>query len=97
VESHLTRELAICGGTSGLDGFELNAMRPIIISNFLRAARALSDVCDKFPRFSTEGTRLSHQRITDMLGCSLMIVSALSTITGYDNCPPSPTMQVPRI
>ena len=31
--------------------FELNAMRPIIINNFLHSATILADGCDKFPLF----------------------------------------------
>jgi fumarate hydratase, class II len=64
--------------------FELNAMRPIIINNFLHAARVLGDACDKFRRFSVEGTRLNRQRIAEMLGRSLMLVTALSPVIGYD-------------
>jgi fumarate hydratase, class II len=51
--------------------FELNAMRPIIINNFLHSARVLGDACDKLRRFSVEGTRLNRQHIDDMLGRSL--------------------------
>ncbi|SEE75759.1 fumarase, class II [Rhizobiales bacterium GAS191] len=64
--------------------FELNAMRPIIINNFLHCARVLGDACDKFRRFSVEGTRLNRQRIDEMLGRSLMLVTALSPVIGYD-------------
>jgi fumarate hydratase, class II len=64
--------------------FELNAMRPIIINNFLHSARVLGDACDKFRRFSVEGTGLNRQRIDEMLGRSLMLVTALSPVIGYD-------------
>src|SRR5712675_434017 len=64
--------------------FELNAMRPIIINNFLHSARVLGDACEKFRRFSVEGTRLNRQRIDEMLGRSLMLVTALSPVIGYD-------------
>src|ERR1700680_408365 len=64
--------------------FELNAMRPIIINNFLHSARVLGDACDKFRRFSVEGTRLNHRHISEMLGRSLMLVTALSPVIGYD-------------
>src|SRR3984957_7811924 len=36
--------------------FELNAMRPIIINNFLHSARILADGCEKFLVYSVEGT-----------------------------------------
>ena len=64
--------------------FELNAMRPIIINNFLHSARLLGDACDKFRRFSVEGTRLNRERIGEMLGRSLMLVTALAPAIGYD-------------
>ena len=64
--------------------FELNAMRPIIINNFLHSARVLGDACDTFRRFSVEGTRLNRQHIDAMLGRSLMLVTALSPVIGYD-------------
>ena len=64
--------------------FELNAMRPIIISNFLHSARILADACEKLRRFSVEGTRLNRRRIDDLVGRSLMLVTALSPVIGYD-------------
>jgi fumarate hydratase class II len=64
--------------------FELNAMRPIIINNFLHSARVLGDACDKFRRYSVEGTELNRRRIDEMLGRSLMLVTALSPVIGYD-------------
>jgi len=64
--------------------FELNAMRPIIINNFLHSARVLGDACDTFRRFSVEGTRLNQAHIDEMLGRSLMLVTALSPVIGYD-------------
>ena len=64
--------------------FELNAMRPIIINNFLHSARVLGDGCDKLRRFSVEGTRLHKKHIDEMVGRSLMLVTALSPVIGYD-------------
>ena len=64
--------------------FELNAMRPLIINNFLHCSRILGDACDKFRRFSVEGTRLDRARIEGLLGRSLMLVTALSPVIGYD-------------
>jgi fumarate hydratase, class II len=64
--------------------FELNAMRPIIINNFLHSARILGDACDKLRRFSVEGARLNRKRIDEMVDRSLMLVTALSPIIGYD-------------
>ncbi|MGC2413426.1 MAG: class II fumarate hydratase [Stellaceae bacterium] len=64
--------------------FELNTMRPLIINNFLHSARVLGDSCDKLRRFSVEGTRLNEQRIDEMVARSLMLVTALSPVIGYD-------------
>jgi fumarate hydratase class II len=64
--------------------FELNAMRPIIINNFLHSARILGDACEKLRKFSVEGTRLNRKRIDEMVGRSLMLVTALSPVIGYD-------------
>lgn len=64
--------------------FEVDAMRPIIINNFLHSARILGDACEKLRNFSVEGMRLNRQRINEMLGRSLMLVTALSPMIGYD-------------
>jgi fumarate hydratase, class II len=65
--------------------FELNAMRPIIINNFLHSARILADGCDKFRTFSVEGTKLNEKRITQYVQDSMMLVTALSPVVGYIN------------
>lgn len=64
--------------------FELNAMRPIIINNFLHSARILADGCEKFRLFSVEGTAINEKRIAELLQNSLMLVTALSPVIGYD-------------
>jgi fumarate hydratase class II len=64
--------------------FELNAMRPIVINNFLHSARILGDACGKLRKFSIEGTRLNRKHIDEMVGRSLMLVTALSPFIGYD-------------
>jgi fumarate hydratase class II len=64
--------------------FELNAMRPIVINNFLHAAVIIGDACEKLRKFSVEGTQLNRQRIDEMVNRSLMLVTALSPVVGYD-------------
>jgi fumarate hydratase class II len=76
--------------------FELNAMRPIIINNLLHSARILGDACEKLRQFSVEGTRLNRKRIDEMVGRSLMLVTALSPVIGYDRPRPSPTRPMTR-
>ncbi len=46
--------------------FELNAMRPIIINNFLHSARMLADGCEKLRMFSVEGTKVNERRSPSM-------------------------------
>jgi fumarate hydratase class II len=64
--------------------FELNAMRPIIINNVLHSARILGDACEKLRRFSIEEMTLNKQQIGSYVNDSLMLVTALSPIIGYD-------------
>jgi len=65
--------------------FELNAMRPIIIDNFLHSARILADGCEKFLVYSVVGTQVNEKKIAEYLQNSLMLVTALSPVIGYDN------------
>ncbi len=65
--------------------FELNAMRPIIINNFLHSARILADGCEKFRIYSVEGTQVNEKKIAEYVENSLMLVTALSPVIGYDN------------
>ncbi|SRR6266567_1449796 len=64
--------------------FELNTMRPLVIHNFLRSARLLADACEMFRIFSVEGTSLDEKRIAQFVQNSLMLVTALSSLVGYD-------------
>lgn len=65
--------------------FELNAMRPVIINNFLHSARILADGCERFREFSIEGTELNRERIEHYVEGSVMLVTALSPVIGYQN------------
>jgi fumarate hydratase class II len=69
-------------GTQG--NFELNAMRPIIINNFLHAATILGDACTKLRQYCIEGTELNREQIHSFVNRSLMLVTALSPVIGYD-------------
>src|SRR4029077_17679522 len=64
--------------------FELNTIRPIVINNFLHPARILADGCEKLRIFSVEGTVLNEKRIAQFVQNSLMLVTALSPVIGYD-------------
>ena len=65
--------------------FELNAMRPVIINNFLHSARILADGCGKFREYSVEGTELNREKIREYVDGSVMLVTALSPVIGYQN------------
>ena len=74
------------GSFAGSQGnFELNAMRPIIINNFLHSARILGDGVAKFLEFSVKGTELNKDKIAQYVGDSVMLVTALSPVIGYQN------------
>jgi len=73
-------------GFAGSQGnFELNAMRPIIINNALHSIRIIGDMCDKMRTYSIEGTELNRTRIDAAVGESLMLVTALAPVIGYNN------------
>jgi fumarate hydratase class II len=74
-----------CVAFAGSQGnFELNAMRPIIINNFLHSARILGDACTKLRQYCIEGTELHREQIDGFVTRSLMLVTALSPVIGYD-------------
>ena len=62
----------------------LNVMRPVIIYNFLHSARILGDASNTFRRYNVDGTELNRDRIAELLDRSLMLVTALSPVVGYD-------------
>ncbi len=64
--------------------FELNAMRPIILNNVLHSARILGDASVKLREYCIEGTELNRAQIEKFVGSSLMLVTALSPVIGYD-------------
>src|ERR1700722_5923917 len=63
---------------------ELNTMRPVIIANFLHSASLLAGACRTFREFCIEGTALNEARIAEHVDRSLMLVTALSPVIGYD-------------
>jgi fumarate hydratase, class II len=72
-------------GIAGSQGnFELNAMRPIIIKNVLQSSSILGDACDKLRTYSIEGITLDQNRISKYVNESLMLVTVLSPVIGYD-------------
>jgi fumarate hydratase, class II len=70
------------GGAEG--NFELNAFRPILISNYLHSALIMADMCDHFREFMVEGTKLNTAKLKENIDNSVMMVTALSPVIGYD-------------
>jgi len=64
--------------------FELNTMQPIIVSNVLHMARILGDASSKLREYGIIGTTLDQDRIGKYVERSLMLVTALSPVIGYD-------------
>jgi fumarate hydratase class II len=73
--------VAIAGSRGNL---ELNVAKPVIIHNVLHSARLLADVCGTFREFLVEGLEPDRARIQQHLDSSLMLVTALNPLIGYD-------------
>ncbi len=72
-------------GFAGSQGnFELNVFKPVMVSNFLRSVRLMADVCRTFRAFCVDGIVPNRERIAELVGSSLMLVTALSPRIGYD-------------
>jgi fumarate hydratase, class II len=79
----IASDLAITmGGAEG--NFELNAFRPILIANYLHSALIMADMCDHLREFMVEGTKLNEAKLKENIDRSVMMVTALSPIIGYD-------------
>ena len=70
---------------AGKEGnFELNAFRPVVIANVLHSLRLLADVCDSARRHMIDGMALDEDRIAGYVERSVMPVTALAPVIGYD-------------
>ena len=70
-------------GASG--NFELNVFKPVIIYNVLQSIRLLADAADSFRENCVAGLEPDGRRIRAHLENSLMLVTALNRVIGYDN------------
>jgi fumarate hydratase class II len=70
------------GGASG--NFELNVFKPLIIHNVLHSVRLLADACQSFEEHCARGIEPDRDRIRQHLERSLMLVTALAPVLGYD-------------
>jgi fumarate hydratase class II len=72
-------------GIAGSRGnLELNVCKPVIIYNYLHSVRLLTDACRTFRLFLVEGFEPDYEQIQRHLENSLMLVTALNPIIGYD-------------
>ena len=64
--------------------FELNVFKPVIAQAFLQSARLLTDACDSFRENCVDGIEPNRERLAELLSRSLMLVTALAPVIGYD-------------
>lgn len=70
-------------GASG--NFELNVFMPVIAFNLLQSIRLLGDACHSFNDNCAVGIEPNHDKIEHFLHNSLMLVTALNPVIGYEN------------
>jgi fumarate hydratase class II len=70
------------GGAGG--NLELNVMKPLLIHAVLQSIRLLGDGCASFEEHCARGIEPDRARIAEHLRESLMLVTALAPILGYD-------------
>ncbi|TVP68104.1 MAG: class II fumarate hydratase [Leptolyngbya sp. LCM1.Bin17] len=70
---------------AGASGYlEMNVYKPMMIFNLLQSAQLLADGCSNFATFLVEGMTPNRQKIDQYLQQSLMLVTALNPVIGYD-------------
>jgi fumarate hydratase class II len=73
-------------GFAGASGnFELNVFKPVMIFNLLQSIQLISDSCESFNDHCAGGIEPNRDKIQQLLGDSLMLVTALNPHIGYDN------------
>ena len=72
-------------GFGGAGGYlEMNVYKPLIIFNVIHSITIIADGCTNFRKFLVEGTKPNLKKINEYVGRSLMLVTALSPVIGYD-------------
>src|ERR1700726_3597033 len=72
-------------GFGGAGGYlEMNVYKPLIIYNVTHSITLMTDSCTNFRRFLVEGTKPNVKKINEYVERSLMLVTALSPVIGYD-------------
>lgn len=70
------------GGASGY--LEMNVYKPLIIYNITHSITLMTDGCTNFRKFLVEGTEPNRKKIAEYVERSLMLVTALAPVIGYD-------------
>lgn len=70
------------GGAGGM--LEMNVFKPLILHNLMQSIRLLTDSMHNFREFLVEGMEPNRKRIAEFVGRSLMLVTALTPVIGYD-------------
>jgi fumarate hydratase, class II len=79
----MANDLAVAvGGASGY--LEMNVYKPLMIFNITKSVRTMTDSCVNFRKFLVEGTEPNLKQISTFVERSLMLVTALSPVIGYD-------------
>jgi fumarate hydratase class II len=63
---------------------ELNAYKPLLIFNVIQSIKILADSCNNFTDFLVQGLKPDKEQLDAYLHRSLMLVTALSPVIGYD-------------
>jgi fumarate hydratase, class II len=72
-------------GFGGAGGYlEMNVYKPLIIFNVTHSITIMTDGCTNFRKFLIEGTKPNLKKIKEYVDRSLMLVTALSPVIGYD-------------
>jgi fumarate hydratase class II len=72
-------------GLGGAGGYlEMNVYKPLIIFNLTHSITIMTDGCTNFRKFLVEGTKPNLKKIKEYVERSLMLVTALAPVIGYD-------------
>jgi fumarate hydratase class II len=72
-------------GFGGAGGYlEMNVYKPLMIFNLTHSITLMTDGCTNFRRFLVEGTKPNRKKIREYVDRSLMLVTALAPVIGYD-------------
>jgi fumarate hydratase, class II len=75
----------VAAGFGGAGGYlEMNVYKPLLVFNITHSITILTDGCTNFRKFLVEGTKPNLKKIKEYVDRSLMLVTALSPVIGYD-------------